>query len=104
MDLDGDEIDAVTVWVARVKRSDAETIVTAWSYAEKARAWCEHELGEKEIAWEETRGVGPGERVAGYVSDSRAATIQQVQLMDPISLSRQYPTEMPAAPDSLDDE
>ena len=104
MDLDGDGINAVTVWVAKVRRSDAETIVTAWSYEEKARAWCAHELGEKEITWEETGGVGPGELVAGWISGSKVATVQQVEMMDPISLSRQYPTEMPAAPDILDDE
>jgi hypothetical protein len=104
MDLDGDEINAVTVWVATVRPSDGETIVTAWSFEDKARAWCEHELQEKEVTWEETRGVGPGERIAGYVSDSKAATVQQVELMDPISLSRQYSTEMPAVPDSFGDE
>lgn len=103
MDLDDDGINAVTVWVAKIRRSDAETIVTAWSYEKKARAWCAHELGEKEITWEETEGVGPGERVSGYVSGSEAAAIQQVEVMDPISLSRQYPTEMPAVRDALDE-
>lgn len=104
MDLDGDNIDAVTIWVARVRRSDGETIVTAWSYQDKARSWYAHELEAEEISWEETKTAGPGKRVAGYVSGSKMATVQQVEVMDPISLSRQYPTEMPAARDVLDDE
>jgi hypothetical protein len=54
MDLDDDGIDAVTVWVAKARRSDGETIVTAWSYQDKARSWCAHELEAEEILWEET--------------------------------------------------
>jgi len=104
MDLDGDGIDAVTVWVAQVRRSDGETIVTAWSYQDKSKSWCAHELGVEEVTWAESKTAGPGERVAGFVAGSEVATIQQVEVMDPISLSRQYPTEMPAAPDVLDDE
>jgi hypothetical protein len=104
MDLDGDDIDAVTVWVARVRRSDGESIVTAWSYHDKARSWCAHELEAEGISWEETEAAGPGKGVTGYVSGSKVASIQQVEVMDPVSLSRQYPTEMPAARDVLDDE
>lgn len=104
MDLDGDGIDAVTVWVATVRPNDGETIVTAWSFEDKARAWCSHELEAEEITWEETADAGPGERVAGSIAGSKAATIQQVEVMDPISLSQQYPIEMPAAREVLDDE
>ena len=104
MDLDDDDIDAVTVWVATVRPSDGEPIVTAWSFEDKAKAWCEHELEAERITWKETRAAGPGKRVAGSVAGLKRASIQQVELMDPISLSRQYPTEMPAARDVLDDE
>lgn len=53
---------------------------------------------------EKTEDACPGKGVTGYVSGSKVASIQQVEVMDPVSLSRQYPTGMPAARDVLDDE
>jgi hypothetical protein len=98
--MDLDEVDdAVTVWVARVDTRDGETIVTAWSMHDSAEVWCAHELGASTMTWDETRGSGPGKRLEGYAAGTHCATIQQVELMDPVELSRQYPLEMPAAPD-----
>jgi len=53
--------------------------------------------------WDDARGSGPGIRIAGHDSGDLAATIQQVEVIDPIFLSRQYPDEMPAARDVLKD-
>lgn len=101
MNLDEVE-DAVTVWVARVTTRDGETIVTAWSNHDNAEVWCAHELGASAMKWDETGGSGPGTRLEGYCAGAKVAKIQQVELMDPIELSKQYPLEMPVAPDEQD--
>lgn len=104
MDLDGLDDTAVTVWVARLSLGD-ETIVTAWSFKDKAQAWCGHELnrGQDEIIWSESGGSKPGRRVTGHYEGGVVAIIEQIEVMDPISLSRQYPNEMPAARHVLND-
>jgi hypothetical protein len=104
--MDLDEVDdAVTVWVARV-RTREEPIVTAWSFRDKAEAWVAHELDVEQdaVAWRESGSSRPGVRVAGHFEGDIAGTIQQVEVMDPISLSRRYPTEMPGARHVLNDE
>jgi predicted phage tail protein len=105
MDLDEDVDDAVTVWVSRVDTVD-ETIVTAWAYRDKAEAWVAHELGADKdaITWRETRGTEPGITVAGHYEGDIVASITQVEVMDPRSLARQYPTDMPSAQHVLDRE
>lgn len=105
MDLDELDDTAVTVWVARVSLDD-ETIVTAWSFKDKSQAWCEHELGcgKNGLKWCDSGGSKPGERVTGHCEERVVATVEQVEVMDPISLSRQYPNEMPGARHVLNDE
>lgn len=104
MDLDELGDTAVTVWVARVDCGE-ETIVTAWSFVDKARAWCEHELEcDDEITWSKSEVSTPGKRVTGHYEEHVVATVEQIEIMDPISLSRQYPNEMPRARHVLNDE
>jgi hypothetical protein len=101
--MDLDEVDdAVAVWVARVRTGD-ETIVTAWSYRDKAEAWAAHELDveREEVSWRDS-GSQSGVRVSGHFEGNVAATIQQVEVMDPIDLSRRYPKDMPGARHVLD--
>jgi len=103
MDLDEDVDDAVTVWAARVDTVD-ETIVTAWAYRDKAESWVAHELGADKdaITWRETRGTEPGIAVSGHCQGDIVASLTQVEVMDPRSLARQYPEDMPSASDVLD--
>jgi len=103
MDLDTDVDDAVTVWVAHVSVDD-ETIVTAWSHRSKAEQWVAHELdvNPDAVTWRENGGTEPGINVAGHYKGDVAASLTQVEVMDPISLSKQYPSDMPGAWDVLD--
>jgi hypothetical protein len=103
MDLNKDVDGAVTVWVARVT-VDGGTIVTAWSWPDKAKAWVAHELNvdRDAVTWCESEGARPGDRAAGEIEGDVVATIQQVEVMDPVSLSKQYPQDMPGARHVLD--
>lgn len=99
MDFDGLD-GAVAVWVARVDvTGEEEMIVAAWSMLSKAKAWVEHErVVETDLTWRENRGSGPGIRVGAHdESGVEVASIHQVEIMDPIELSRQHPLRMPAA-------
>jgi len=104
MDLDNVD-DAVVVWIARVDVGD-DTIVTAWSYRDKSESWVAHELevDPDAITWRETRGTGPGITVSGHCQGDIVASLTQVEVMDPRSLARQYPTDMPSAQHVLDRE
>jgi len=105
MTVDLDDVhDAVTVWVSRVDVGD-QTIVTAWSYLDKSQSWCAHELDvdPEAITWRETRGTEPGITVAAHHEGDIVASITQVEVMDPRSLARKYPTDMPSAQHVLDD-
>jgi hypothetical protein len=103
MNLDVIDDTAVTVWFARVNTGE-NTIVTAWSWRDKAEQWVAHELDvdPDAVTWRETRGTEPGITVAGHCEGDIVASITQVEVMDPISLSKQYPDNMPSARDVLD--
>jgi hypothetical protein len=103
MDLGEAADDAVTVWVARVN-TGTKTIVTAWAYRDKAEQWVAHERGvdADAVTWRDSVGSRPGITVAGHYEGDIVASITQVEVMDPIDLSRQYPKDMPGARHVLD--
>lgn len=108
MDLDDLYETAVTVWVARVNAPGGDTIVTAWSMQAKAEKWVAHELDvdPDAITWREDNngGTEPGIVSAGHLNGDIAAVLTQTEIMDPVELSRLYPTDMPAARHVVDNE
>jgi len=103
VDLDNVD-DAVVVWIARVDVGD-DTIVAAWSWKDKARAWVAHELNvdEDAVTWRESGGSSPGTTASGHCEGDIVASLTQVEVMDPRALAKQYPTDMPSAQHVLDD-
>lgn len=89
------------VWIARVEGHDDETAATVWSARDKARSWCERQIGNLDVTWDDDEF---GDRVAGHAAGDIAATVQRAPVQDPVSLANRYPHNLPNGRDILADE